>query len=152
MKFICDQPHKYMYEHLFNYHHYSPHRSQHMFDIYSLTHIFWPLLIMFILKSLFGKKPIYALIVIIICIIFEYIENLPKFVKKYRTIEKSDYQGDTIINVIGDMVTNLIGIYIGYNIQSNAIITLILVILYCVITSIIGFEYWTQFAQFMLSK
>lgn len=39
---ICDQEHKNWYEHIYApYSINSPHNSKHMFDIYSLTHIFF---------------------------------------------------------------------------------------------------------------
>lgn len=151
--FICDQPHEHWYQQIYNdYYPESPHNSKHLFDIYTLTHIFWSALITLILKKFMSTN--YAVILtFLVTAAFEIFENLDAQIIKYRRIEvdstgKSSYRGDSFINSIGDIIGNMIGIYIGITL-SNQNTLIILLILFLVITNIVGFSYWTDFFQFL---
>ena len=154
---ICDQPHKYWYEYLYNtYYPNSPHNSKHLFDIYSLTHLFWPMLLTFLCKNIFGNNILIPIILIILTTYFEIHENLEKQIIKYYRIEvnsngQSSYRGDSLINSVGDILVNIFAIYIAFN-ATNITTLIILFILFGVITKIIGFSYWIEFLGFLLSK
>lgn len=152
---ICDQPHKYWYEYLYNKHYTgSPHNSKHLFDIYSLTHLFWPMLLMFVTKKLFSFNGWVPIILIIFTTIFEIHENLPAQIKKYQRVEinesgETSYRGDSTINIMGDIIFNILGIYIAYKINSDLINISILTITFFTITSVVGLNYWIEFFAFM---
>ncbi|QKF93753.1 DUF2585 protein [Fadolivirus algeromassiliense] len=152
--FVCDQPHKHWYEYIYNiYHLDSPHNSKHLFDIYSLTHIFWPMLIVLVTNNIFNNNILIPIIIAIFVTYFEKHENSTEQIIKYRRIEidsngKSTYRGDSLINVLGDMFINLFAIYIAYN-SSNIENITILIIIFLVITNIAGLSYWTDFYSFM---
>ena len=152
---ICDQPHKYWYEHIFNYYYEgSPHNSKHMFDIYSLTHIFWPMLLMLLMRDVLGYGRS-VIIIFLISTFFEVYENQPEQIKKYHRIEvdssgESSYRGDSTINIIGDILFNIFGIYLGYSIKSNKLAQLVLLMVFITITKVVGFNYWTEFITFAL--
>lgn len=153
---VCDQKHKHWYEHIIQCHKpYSPHNSKHMFDIYSLTHIFWSLLLITILNKYVDRYTSFIIMSIIVNI-FEIIENLPQNIVKYHRIEvdssgKSEYRGDSTINIIGDIIFNMIGSYLGYTIKDNNIITVILIVLFLSITQVVGLDYWTDFIKYVIT-
>lgn len=151
----CDQPHAHWYEHIYSsYYPNSPHNSKHMFDVYTLTHVFWPMLFMWIGKKLipFYKNEI-AIILIILSSFFELYENQPNQIIKYRRIEinssgKTNYRGDSVINSIGDILGNIIGVYLGYVIEEDATFVFIMIMLFFIVTINVEFTYWTDFMQF----
>ena len=146
MILCCDQPHKYWFEQIYwPFSINSPHNSKHLFDIYSLTHIFWLLLLSIICKNLFYNKTIPITLLIITSTLFELYENSNDQIIKYNRIEvnsmgESSYRGDSLINLIGDIISNLIGIYIAYE-YSNNISIIILILLFLIITFVVGFSY-----------
>lgn len=153
---ICDQPHTYWYEYIYNtWSPSSPHNSKHLFDIYTLTHIFWPLLLTYMAKRVFPLDIRMIIIITLLVVYFEIHENNSENVKKYNRIErdssgKSSYRGDSTINIIGDILANLVGIYLGYTIGSTTQIVLILAILYFIVTDTVGLRYWREFFRFLL--
>ena len=163
MPYFCDQPHKYWYEHLYNlYYPNSPHNSKHLFDIYTLTHIFWGLLLFIVFKTVLPFFSIniddfYIIIILfVLTTYFEIHENQKEQIIKYRRIEisesgESSYRGDTFLNFIGDIIGNCIGLYIGYKyIYSHGSIQMgALAILFTIITNVVGLSYWTDFLEFV---
>lgn|SRR3990170_1473525 len=153
---ICDQPHKHWYEYIYNsYYPQSPHNSKHIFDIYSLTHIFWPMILVFIGKKIFGKSKWIPIIIFMVTTFFEIYENLPEQIIKYHRIEidqdgKSSYRGDSLINLIGDILFNIIGICLGYYVDSWLNFFIIILIVFTIITSVVGISYWTSFIKFLI--
>lgn len=153
---VCDQPHKYWYEYVYHpYAAHSPHNSKHLFDIYSWTHVWWCLFLMVSVRRIFPKiDPLtIALGMFIFTTLFEIYENQQKQIQQYRRIEvdstgKTFYRGDSVINVIGDIIWNLIGIYLGYRITNNLQIAAILSFTFFIVTRIVGFSYWTDFLKF----
>lgn len=155
MLYFCNQPHQHWWQHLYYpYYPNSPHNSKHMFDIYSLTHIFWPLLLVLCSRLWLPKQYHQSMIILIsiLVIAFEIHENLPQQIKKYQRIEidsmgHTSYRGDTIINSIGDIISNFIGIYLAIHMSTQTNIY-ILIILFSIITCTVSFTYWTDFLKF----
>jgi hypothetical protein len=159
----CDQPHKYWYEYLWSsYYPLSPHNSKHLFDIYSFTHLFWLMLLTLIFKKIFSQQfcpqqcRLIVVALIIISTYFEIHENKQEQIVKYRRIEinssgNTSYRGDSILNIIGDVIFNLIGIYLGIVLGEHSII-MILVGIFALIVKVVGFSYWTEFFRFLSKK
>ena len=154
---ICDQPHTHWYEQIVTpYEQESLHNNKHMFDAYTLTHMFWPLLGMLVLKKFTNKTFPLAIIIFIIANIFEIYENLPNQIVKYNRIEvdssgTSTYRGDSTINIIGDIIFDFIGVYAGYKLTSDRDIIFLLLLLFTLITRTVGIKYWTEFISFALT-
>lgn len=153
MLLYCDQPHNSWIEQIYTPFFNSPHNSQHFFDIYSLCHIFSYLLVGSICKNIFGYNKIVITILAFSGLVFEMIENSGTEVKKYSEIEKesrgfSGYRGDSAINVIGDVLSDLFGLYLAYNLSNQATIGVLLA-LFVVMTYFLGFSYLTDFAKFI---
>ena len=153
--YFCDQPHKHWYEHIYNtYYPNSPHNSKHLFDIYTLTHIFWSLLLVLLLKKTFGFSIYVPIFVFIITTVFEIHENLKEQIIRYQRIEInstgiSSYRGDSLLNLIGDIFGNILGIILALTLN-NEYNVIILLILFMVITNIVGISYWTDFLTFII--
>lgn len=154
MKVICDQQHSSIIEHIYSpfKNQDSPHNSKHLFDIYSLTHIFWCMALAFTFLGRLSPKQIW-IIALVLSIMFEIYENSPTQIEKYRRIEtnsqgSSSYRGDTVINLIGDIITNMIGVYLALNLPIYSVI-MILVGLFIRITQVLGVKYWTETFQFI---
>lgn len=153
---VCDQPHNYWYEYIYNkYYPNSPHNSKHVFDIYTLTHIFWSLLIIFIIRvfvpQFYDNNILIGITVM--TTLFEYHENTIEQIKKYKRIEidqsgQSSYRGDSTINIIGDILGNISGVYIGHilPLQTIGIILLLLII---ILLNVVGINYFIEFFSFM---
>jgi hypothetical protein len=155
----CDQHHDNWYEYIYSpYYSNSPHNSKHMFDIYTLGHVFWQMLFMWIGKKILpSHKKEVASILFIISSLFEFYENQPEQIIKYRRIEitssgKTSYRGDSIINSFGDIIGNCIGIYLGYILEEDSMIIFILIMFFFVITINIELVYWTDLIQFSLDS
>lgn len=152
---ICDQKHKNWYEHIYSPHYInSPHNSKHLFDIYSLSHLFTFLLLGIITKNLFGNNIIVILLLVLSGIIFEIYENSEEQIIKYRDIEYNSsssysYSGDSKLNIFGDIISNIFGIYLAYNFPNNFNI-IVSISLFVMLTSELGFNYWTDAFRFML--
>jgi hypothetical protein len=154
----CDQPHDHWYEHIFHkYYLGSKHQSKHMIDDFTLTHIFWPILFYYLLKVINIHCP--EMIVLICTSFFEIYENMEHQIVKYHRIEidssgESTYRGDSTINIIGDLMSHVISIYVAiylFNTKNNHLnILLTLLILFCTITKLVGISYWTEFMEFMI--
>lgn len=155
MMWYCDQPHNCPLEHIFSYYPpMSPHGSKHMFDQYSLTHFWWSLVITLILRLVIkDTKKLVIIQTLLVSVIFEVIENSPSHIKRFQRIEidssgKTNYRGDTVINLIGDIMCNTLGLWVGITIPVQYSI-LLLIILVPVITMLIGEKYWTEFFSFL---
>src|SRR5215208_5008817 len=94
----------------------SPHNSQHVFDAYSLSHllhglIFYGVFWLFRKHMSFGWRLVAATA---IEVGWELMENSPIIINRYRAATISlGYEGDSIINSLGDVVSYLIGFYIA---------------------------------------
>lgn len=156
MIFWCDQPHKHWYEQLYYpYKLNTPHNSKHVMDIYFLTHIFWPLLMTYLLYPFFSNKQNLFWILFGFTTLFELFENLPDQIKRYRKVEidsrgETSYRGDSFINMVADIFGNVLGILLG--IYAREYTGLIMFILFIVISSVTGMDYWKEFIGFMNPK
>ena len=167
LNWICDQPHSSPIEYIYNkYYPNSPHNSKHMFDIYSFTHTFWSMFVFVLLRLLLSKINFYitdlqlAIVVFLITSYFEIHENQEEQIIKYRRIEidangHSSYRGDTVMNIIGDIISNSIGIFLAYYLlnssggkYSNYVIPT-LILIFGIITKVVGVGYWLEFFEFM---
>lgn len=152
---ICDEPHDSWLEYIYSkYSPDSPHTSKHLFDIYTLTHIFWFIPAGYFLKN-FQSITLYfiAIVIAILGVLFEVHENMPEQIKKYQRIEvdktgEAKYRGDSTINLIGDIIGNSVGMYVGYNLKNITELVAVLSLFFIAITSIVGFSYWTQLFKF----
>ena len=101
--------------------------SQQISDIYSLSHITHGILFYFLFKY-FNINCITGFILTIIFeIMWEIFENTQYIIKKYRKKkEYKNYDGDSIVNIIGDLIFTIIGYYIGYKSTKISVIYLVL--------------------------
>lgn len=105
----------------------APGTSKQILDIYSFSHITHGILFYFVFKYL--KIPIIQAfgLSIILEIILEIFENTPYIINKYRERpEYVNYQGDSIVNMIGDLLSMIIGFYLSFKNKNIAIIYLII--------------------------
>ena len=97
--------------------------SLQAFDIYSFSHITHGILFYFILKKLgMGDNHI---VYISACIEFlwEYFENTPFIINKYRRKKEfKNFKGDSIANILGDIIATTVGIYLSYLSPVGAVI------------------------------
>jgi hypothetical protein len=113
--------------------------SKQILDIYSLSHITHGILFYFSFKYL--KIPIKRafILAIILEIIWEIFENTPYIINKYRERpEYINYQGDSIVNMIGDLLSMIVGFYLSFKNQNMAI-------MYLVITELLLIPYGANF-------
>jgi hypothetical protein len=88
--------------------------SQTFIDRYSLSHITHGVLFYFVFKNISFTKKYSLSLTIILEIIWEWFENTPYVIKKYRTNPEYDnYKGDSILNIIGDIIFTVIGYFIA---------------------------------------
>jgi hypothetical protein len=98
--------------------------SKQVFDIYSFSHITHGIILYFILKILGFKNIIY--IAVLIEIIWELFENTSFIINKYRKKKEfKNFTGDSIVNMIGDVMATIIGIYLAYISHKIAILYVI---------------------------
>ena len=100
--------------------------SQELFDIYSWSHITHGILFYHFFNYLkFSLKQIIVLS-IVSEIIWEYIENTDYIIEKYRSHNFRNYKGDSNINILGDIIFSILGIYLSYTSFSFSIFIMIL--------------------------
>ncbi|MBC8107353.1 MAG: DUF2585 family protein [Anaerolineae bacterium] len=109
----------------------SPHNSQHVFDAYSLSHMLHGLLF-YGFFWLFRKRMPFRWRLVAATAVeigWELLENSPIIINRYRTATMSlGYEGDSIINSLGDMVSYLIGFYIAAKVGLKWSIAIFLVV------------------------
>ncbi len=116
--------------------------STTFFDYYSISHIFISALLTKIGVKIFGKNLYVPIIIIILTTLFEVYENSDNQIIRYRNIEiksigENSYHGDSGLNTAGDMIFNMIGIFIGYC-MPDMIFLLIMCILFMIIMATTG--------------
>ena len=89
--------------------------SQQVFDRYSFSHITYGIILYYILKCLgFQNTSVLYLAIFLICL-WEYFESRPFIIKKYS--KRQGYEnyrnGDSLINIIGDTISGIFGIYLA---------------------------------------
>jgi hypothetical protein len=132
-----------------------PHGSKHLFDIYSLTHTFWGLVTTILLLQVTPSSHKNKILITIssLFIAFEIHENLESQIIRYRRFEKdaqggTSYRGDSTINIIGDIVTSLLGIYLGAVLAPSAAM-FSLTIIFILVTRVLSLSYWVEFLKFL---
>ena len=104
--------------------------SLSLFDIYSFTHISHGILLFYILYYLHDYKKYNSMIYYALFyeIMWEIIENTPYIINRYRKASNlsRDYPGDSIINIIGDIISMSIGFIITWYYPKYGILFLLL--------------------------
>jgi len=99
--------------------------SKQMFDIYSFSHATHGILFFFLFQYL-NIKPIPGLyLAIFFEFLWEIFENTEYIIKKYRKTYKQ-YEGDSIVNIIGDIIFTVLGYILASKNPKISIIYLIL--------------------------
>lgn len=94
----------------------SPHNSQHVFDAYSLSHVLHGVLFYGFFWLLRRRMTLSwrLLAASAVEIAWEMLENSPIIINRYRAATISlGYEGDSIINSLGDVASFLVGFYIA---------------------------------------
>jgi len=94
----------------------SSNNSQQFLDPYSFTHILHGFLLFWIISLLFRRvAPEWQIFLALVCeAAWEVFENTPYVINRYRTETAAlGYQGDTVINSLGDLMCAFIGILIA---------------------------------------
>jgi hypothetical protein len=90
--------------------------SQQLLDPYSITHILHGFLFFWLIAFLFRRTPggWQLWLALLIESAWEVLENTPYVINKYRTETAAlGYQGDTIVNSLGDLACALIGFLVA---------------------------------------
>ena len=105
--------------------------SQQIFDIFSFSHITHGVIFYYILKYLKFSNDFIVYIATFAEILWEWFENTPFIINKYRKKFKN-YRGDSIVNIIGDVIFTIFGVYLTYLSPKHALIfvSLLEIILY----------------------
>lgn len=90
-----------------------PGTSQQVFDIYSFSHITHGIILYYVLKYLGYDQNQTLYLAVIAEILWEIFENTPYIINKYRKSFK-EYQGDSIVNIIGDVIFTILGVYLAH--------------------------------------
>ena len=94
----------------------SSNNSQHLFDPYSFTHVLHGVMFFWLITLLFrrmapGRQVLLALL---LEAVWEVFENSSFVIDRYRTATAAlGYQGDTVVNSIGDLLCALLGFLIA---------------------------------------
>ena len=101
--------------------------SQTLIDRYSLSHITHGVLFYFIFENISFTKKYSLIFTIIFEILWEWFENTPYIIKKYRqTPEYDEYKGDSTLNIIGDVIFTIIGFHIAKRVPIASIILIVI--------------------------
>jgi len=105
--------------------------SQNLFDIYSWSHITHGILFYHFLHYFQYPTNEIIFLSILMEILWEYIENTQFIIRKYRSNKRFiNYRGDSYLNIFGDILFAMIGIYITkYSFNLSILIMIILEII-----------------------
>jgi len=96
--------------------------SKQVADIYSFSHISHGILLYILMKYLGFNQRRAIYLSIAVEIIWEILENTPYIINKYRAHpEFKNYDGDSIANMIGDLMAMVVGVYIAVKYPQFAI-------------------------------
>jgi hypothetical protein len=103
--------------------------SQQILDIYTFSHISHGIIFYHLLNNinipLIKNNAIF--IAILLEIAFEIFENTPSIINKYRNKKEfNNYKGDSIVNIIGDVLFSIVGYYFAEKYSKSSIIYLII--------------------------
>jgi hypothetical protein len=109
-----------------------PQTSLQPFDIYTFTHITHGVILYFILYYIGFTFSSILCIGTFLELIWEIFENTPYIIHKYRSNKEfKNYTGDSIVNILGDIVFAILGMYIAKWSIPLSIITII--VLECIL-------------------
>ena len=99
--------------------------SKELIDIYSFSHISHGILFYFIFQyfEINFLKGLY--LTIILEILWEIVENTDYIIKKYRK-KYENYDGDSNLNIFGDIICTMIGYILAHKIPYLSIVFLII--------------------------
>ena len=100
--------------------------NKQIFDIYSFSHVSSGIIIFFVLQFFRVKFTLGLCLTIIVCLLFELFENNTFFIQKYKKTY-SKYAGDSIANIIGDLICGIIGFIFAFKYYRLSIVYIILV-------------------------
>jgi hypothetical protein len=100
--------------------------NKQIFDIYSFSHVSNGIIICFVLRFFHVKFTLGLCLTIIMCVLFELFENNTYFIQKYKKTY-SKYDGDSIANIIGDLICGIIGFVFAFKYHRLSIVYIILV-------------------------
>ena len=96
--------------------------SQQVFDIYSFSHITHGILLYFVARALGFKGASLVYAAIIIEVAWEIIENTPFVMSRFRRRkEYKNFKGDSVVNVLGDVLCAVLGVYFASKAPKAAI-------------------------------
>ena len=103
--------------------------SQQILDIYTFSHISHGILFYYVLNNI--NIPLIKnnalVLAIILEIAFEIFENTPYTINKYRKRkEYENYKGDSIANIIGDVLFTIVGYYFAEKYLKSSFIFLVI--------------------------
>ena len=120
--------------------------NRQIFDVYSFSHITHGILLFLIFDHFNVNISLALILTIVIETIWEILENTPYWVKKWRRKkEYKNYTGDSIVNIISDIVLCILGFYIAYESKTFAII-------FIFITEIILTPFYASFHQMFFDR
>lgn len=94
----------------------SSNNSQHLLDPYSFTHVLHGVMFFWLITLLFRRmaRGRQVLLALLLEAVWEVIENSSFIIDRYRTATAAlGYQGDTVVNSIGDLLCALVGYLIA---------------------------------------
>jgi Protein of unknown function (DUF2585) len=104
--------------------------SQHLFDPYSFTHILHGVMFCGLLALIFPKIPIIwrLFIGVVMESVWEVIENSEFIISRYRETGALGYNGDTVINSMGDIIACGLGLMVAWRLGWRRSLALVVVI------------------------
>ena len=99
----------------------------HIFDIYSFSHVTHGILFYYVLAIMGLPTTSIVFIATLLEIAWELFENTPFIINKYRANEEfKDFEGDSYVNMIGDVIFTLLGVWLAHSSPKYAIAYVIL--------------------------
>jgi hypothetical protein len=104
--------------------------SQHWFDPYSITHILHGLAFCGLLVLALPRAPLVWRFVIAIALeaLWEVIENTNTVIERYRETAALGYQGDSVVNSVGDIFACSVGFWLAWKLGWRRSIVLFVIV------------------------
>jgi hypothetical protein len=104
--------------------------SQHIFDLFSFTHIIHGFLLYLVLWLTWRRAPVALRLLLAVAIegAWEILENSDFVIARYRSLNASrTYPGDSIINSVSDTLTMAFGFLLAARLPASGVVALALV-------------------------